>query len=173
MGTEALLPGGKSPSTSASKAGEGFAKELQEQSRPLRQELFTQLLEGLQTGGVGAQIPIIQRSVEQSRVAGSNSLRQLDEQLALSGLAGTPFGERSRAETVRLNEQNTASIPTNIVQQFIGQAPSLVTGTGQTATQGFAAAGSSQAAVRAAQIAAVSQIISSSIEAGSKAAAGA
>lgn len=168
MGTEYLLPGQGKTSTSASKAGEGFARELQTQTRPLRQELFDQLLEGLQTGGVGAQIPIIQRATEASATAGSNSIEQLDEQLALSGLAGTPFGQRTRAESQRLSEANTAAVPTNIIQQFLGQAPQLILGSGQQATQGFAAAGSSQAQIRAAQIAAVSQIISSAISGGSQ-----
>lgn len=172
MGTELFLPGGKSPATQASTTESESAKKLFEETTPVRQELFNQILEGLQTGGIQAKIPIIQSALEQSRGAASNALRQTDESLAQSGLSGTPFGERTRQEGRIQSEAGLAQIPTNVVRDFLGVAPGFTSTTQGQAIQGFTAATASEASVRNAQIAAVAQILASSIQAAGAAGAG-
>lgn len=172
MGTENFLPGGKSPSTSASSALEDIGKQLFTESQPVRQELFGQILEGLQTGGIGAKIPIIQRAVEESRIAQTQSLRQLDDQIAQGRLAGTPFGERLRADANIGANATTSRVPTDVVRDFLGVAPGFTSNAGQQSVAGLGSASSAQAAVRSAQIAAVAQIIAQSMETGQKASQG-
>lgn len=169
MGTEAFLPGGKSPSTEASTNESQIANQLFSESTPVRQELFKQILEGLQTGGVQAKIPIIQSALESSRVAQSNTMKGIDENLATSGLSGTPFGARTRAEAQEAGNQQIGQIPTNIIRDFLSVAPGYSSQASGQALQGLSAVTGSEAAIRNAQIAAVSQILSSSIAAGEKA----
>lgn len=111
---------------------DNMVKELFGQTRPVRNDLFTQLSEALRTGGVGARIPIISRAVEDTKAAGSKALTQTDESLARLGLSGTPFGENIRAQT-RLSSENAVNrVPTDYAQHFIDMAPALVSGqTGQ------------------------------------------
>lgn len=157
---------GGSSQTSASRELEAFTGELREQSRPVRQEVFAQILEGLRTGGIGARIPIIQQAVEASRQATSSALRQLDQSLAQTGLAGTAFGARARGETLLAGEQRTAQLPTELVQQFINTALSQATQTPTTIVQGLGAASQSQAQLQAAQMAQFASLLSALFGAG-------
>jgi hypothetical protein len=100
--------------TSGSAALEAFAKEMQEMSRPVREETFSQVLEGLKTGGIGARIPMITSAVEASPGATSNALRQIDDQNALMGTSGTFTGQRARADALMSGEQRTAQLPTGV-----------------------------------------------------------
>jgi len=113
---------------------QAFTKEIRETSKPVRDEVFSQVLEALKTGGVGAQIPSIQRSVEASKQATSSALRGLDEDLASSGFGRTGFGARARGETLLAGEQATAQIPTLMAQDWLSVAPSLALG---SAAQSF------------------------------------
>lgn len=158
--------GGAGPS--ASKALEAIATQTFEESTPARQELLSQFLEGLRTGGVEARIPIVQRGVEESRAATSGALRQLDEQLALTGMAGTPFGQRIRAETLTAGEQAASRIPLDVIQQFLSQVPGFVTGQQQISVSGLGQAGAAQANVQSAQIAAFAQLMSALTGAGGR-----
>lgn len=106
--------------------------KLYRTAMPLYQELVGQTLEGLRTGGVNAQIPIIQRAVEQSKIAGSNATAQATEGLRGAGLAGTPFGQSIINDTRTAGALQTSRIPSEVVQGFIGGAPGL-------SAQGFSA----------------------------------
>lgn len=114
-----------------------IARQFFAETGPLRTQLNSQFLEAMTTGGSSARMPIIARSQEQSRQATSNSLRSLDSELAQNNLAGTPFGERIRGETVQRGEQQTAMVPTNIVMQMLQQIPGYVTGANQTVVTGL------------------------------------
>lgn len=138
--------GGKgSQSTESSNDLNDIARQFFAETSPLRRNLIGQFDEALTTGGVDARIPLISRSQEQSRQATSNSLRQIDDQLAQNNLAGTPFGERIRAETLQSGEQSTAQIPTNIVMQMLQQIPGFVTGSNQTVVTGLGQAAGAEA----------------------------
>jgi hypothetical protein len=158
---------GGSQQTSGSQELEAFTGELREQSRPVRQEVFNQILEGLKTGGLNAQIPMIQQGVESSRAATSNALRQLDENMAVTGLNRTGFGARARGETLMQGEQRTAQIPFELVQQFITTALGQATGTPTTIVQGLGAASDSQARLGAANTQAQAALMSALFGAGS------
>lgn len=123
---------------SASKDAIKMNKEMFRESTPVRQELLGQTLEALTTGGVGAQIPIIQRAVESSKAALGQGLRSTTENIAqMPGLGGTPFAESMLAQQRVGGEQQIAGIPSQIAQQFAGQAPNLALGFPQIANQGM------------------------------------
>jgi hypothetical protein len=143
--------------TSGSAALEAFAKEMQEMSRPVREETFSQVLEGLKTGGIGARIPMITSAVEASPGATSNALRQIDDQNALMGTSGTFTGQRARADALMSGEQRTAQLPTGLVQAFIQNALGQITGTQQTAVQGYGGAADAQSRMYAANTNAAAQ----------------
>src|SRR5688572_14383634 len=149
--------GGGSENTSGSAALEAFAKEMQEMSRPVRQETFAQVLEGLQTGGVTSKIPQINTAIEASRGATSSSIKQIDEQLAMMGLSNTGTGQKIRAEALAMGEQRTSQIPSELVQQFIQNALGQITGTQQTVVQGYGGAAEAQSRMYAANTSAASQ----------------
>lgn len=153
------LPGGKSAKTGASKSAEAFGESLEAETRGPRQAMFSQIEEALVTGGVGARIPLIQRAVESSRREGSNAMRQTGDQLALSGLAGTPFGEAIRADVGRSSAFQTSLVPSQIIQDLITQGMGFISGGMQVGSGALGSAASAQAAVRAAQIQAVAGII--------------
>jgi hypothetical protein len=81
-----------------------------------------QAAEALKTGGVNANIPSINAAVDASRQSSSQSETQLREQLARSGLAGTPFAETIMAQTQGGDAARTGAIPAEATQAFIGQA---------------------------------------------------
>lgn len=137
--------GGKGGGDASKDLGK-IAKEFFKETKDIRGELEDQFLEALTTGGVGARIPIIEKAQEASRMATSNSLQQLDTQLAQSGLAGTPFGNRIRADALMSGRRETAMIPTNIVGQLLQQVPGYVTGANQTVVSGLGNAASAEAA---------------------------
>lgn len=97
-------------------------------NRDLTSEFMRQLSEALRTGGIGAQIPIIQQAVSGANQATSQALRGTEASLASSGLAGTPYGQRTLAETRMSGAQQAARIPTDYAQQFIGGIPQFTQG---------------------------------------------
>ena len=103
-------------------------KMVREATAPVLKETAGQILEALTTGGIGARLPIAQRSVEASRSATATALRQTGEELTRKGQAGTPFGESLLANLRLAGETGTANIPTDIAQQFISVAPSFALG---------------------------------------------
>lgn len=129
--------GGKSAGARGSAALDKFVSEFAEVSKPARETFFGQLQEALTTGGIGARIPIIQKSVEASKSATSAALRGTEESLARAGIAGDPFGQKVLAGTRLAGETATAQIPINIIQQMISGAQSAVLGSAQTITRGF------------------------------------
>ncbi len=94
--------------------------------QPLNAEFSKQLLEGLRTGGVGAQIPIISKAVEESKRALSGTLQGIEAEMARTGLSGTPFGTRQKAETKRAGEYATSQIPTNYIAELLKLIPGWV-----------------------------------------------
>jgi hypothetical protein len=99
------------------------------QAPGIAKEYGSQINEALKTGGVGAQIPIINRAVENSRQATSNTMRDLDSQFGKFNLSGTPYGEALRANTSLAGEQAAGNIPTDTAKQFIAGALPYMTAT--------------------------------------------
>lgn len=123
------------------------------ESTPLRRETLNQTLEAMRTGGVRAQIPLIQRSVEASRAGQSTALRGLEGQISQApGLGGTPFAARLQAMTRLAGEQQTAGIPTQIAGQMAGQAPNLSLQFPSISNQGLAASGNLSSQLKGQQL---------------------
>ncbi|HXU80084.1 MAG TPA: hypothetical protein VN914_01720 [Polyangia bacterium] len=126
---------GKGGSVKKSSAEEGLlsvASQLINESAPLRKEVLGQTLESMQTGGIGAQLPIVQKGIEASRAATASTLSGLDESLARSGLGRSSAAIANRANTTLTGELATQAIPQDVASQFIAIAPSLTMGfTGQ------------------------------------------
>lgn len=123
------MAGGSSSKTSTGTASSPFAPLLAKFSRafmPAATQLGAQESEALRTGGVNAQIPIINRAVDASRQAGSMTNQQVQESLAKAGLSGSSFGQAIMAQTEQEGNQKTAEIPADIASQFIGIVPGSV-----------------------------------------------
>lgn len=129
-----------------------MAQQFNEETSPLRGEFIGQLMEAITTGGAGAQIPLISKATEQSRLATSQAMKQVDERLAASGLSGTPFGEQTAAQTLLSGELATANIAPNMAMQFIQMIPNFILGLGQTAASAGAGAAGPEATRESAMI---------------------
>lgn len=125
------------------------ATKIVKGTNPVRTELLSQMLEALKTGGVGAQIPLIQRSVEASKQATSNAMVGTTEGLAQSNLVGTPFGQRILAQQRQAGAQQASQIPTQIAGQIAGGAPAFVAAMQGQGLSALTNAGAQQYAVDA------------------------
>jgi hypothetical protein len=92
---------------------------LFKQGKPLVAESSAQQLEALRTGGVGAKIPLIQRSVEASKQATGTALAATKDDLAAAGIGATPFGQNILAQTRMRGEQAASQIPPAIAEDVI------------------------------------------------------
>lgn len=114
-----------------------MAKLFAKETKGARTGLLGTMEEVLSTGG--STVPIISRSVEATRRASSNALRGTDEDLARSGLAGTPYGEGIRAGQRQEGEIAAGNTAQQFAQAVFQMIPGFVLGQGQTATQGLGA----------------------------------
>ena len=132
MGQPTGKGGGTGASSAASDSAVKLAESINAEISPVRGELTSQFLEALKTGGVGAQIPIIQRSIEANRLATQGALgatragtraavseaqsgagranTDVMSQLAAGGLTGTPFAARVQAETATAGRSAVAQL---------------------------------------------------------------
>lgn len=136
--------GGKKENSSETDYLGQYARALFNETSPLRQEYTKQALEGLRTGGIGAQIPLIARAVEASKAQTSQDLLTTQENLNKSRLSSTPFGQAILAGTRIAGNQATARIPTDYAQGFIQQVPGYAMGLTGQAVQGQTGASSNQ-----------------------------
>jgi hypothetical protein len=116
------------------KLGEQFTEE----TAGIRTGLIDQMQEILTTGGTN--LPIISQAVEGTRRASSKALRGTEEELARTGLSGTPFGERIEAEQRTTGDIAAATTKTDIVKQLFSMIPNFVLGQSQTALSGLSGA---------------------------------
>lgn len=101
------------------------------QADPTLSTLFQQIQQALQTGGVGAQVPVIQNAVTNMRNATNQSLNNAKTQLGAVGAGTDPVSQGQFANIAMQGNQQVADIPTQIAQQFISMganlAPSVAT----------------------------------------------
>lgn len=112
-----------------SQAGEklaGVAQRIIRETNPVRREILGQQLEALQTGGVNAQIPIVQRAVDASNRAASQATEAARSDIARTGLAGTPFGANVLANVGLEGRARSAAIPSAIAGSIASGAPAFV-----------------------------------------------
>lgn len=115
-----------------------LANAFAAETRTARKDLIGMMEEVMQTGG--STLPIISAGVERSRQAGSQARQQTAEQLALSDLAGTPFGEKIRADQTLATELAARGVETDFAAQILNMIPNFILGQSQTATSGLAGA---------------------------------
>lgn len=137
MGGGQVGKGGKVKQSDAEQGLLGAAKELISEAKPLRQEVMGQTLEAMRTGGVGAQLPIVQKGMEASRAATSSALTQQAGSLGRQGLGRSSYGNALQASTLLQGELATQAIPQEVAAQFIAGAPSLMMGVGGQGMQGL------------------------------------
>ena len=136
--------GGSNSKTSSGTETSPFAPLIAKFAKsflPAAKTFGAQETEALKTGGVGAQIPIINRAVDASRGAESSANQETQQALARAGLANTSFGASILGNQNMAGRQATAAIPTNIASQFISAVPG-------TASTGVGAASAAASANR-------------------------
>lgn len=97
-------------------------------TKGLNNTLIQQITEALRTGGIGAQLPIVNQAVSGASQATSDALRATQDSLATSGLTRTPYGQSILAGQRQQGAQATARIPTDYASQYIAQAPQMSQG---------------------------------------------
>lgn len=129
--------GGKVNRSSAETGLLDIASSLINDSAPLRKEVIGQTTEAMQTGGIGARLPIVQKGIEASRSATSSALAGLGEEAARGGYSRNSFNQALQAQTQLQGNLATEAIPQQAAEQFIAIAPTLTTGLSGQALQGF------------------------------------
>ena len=120
------MGGGSSSKTSTGTESSPFAPLIAKFAKsflPAARTFGAQETEALKTGGVNAQIPIINRSVDASRGAESSQNQETQQALARAGLDRTSFGAQILGDQNLKAREDTAAIPTNIASQFISAVP--------------------------------------------------
>ena len=123
MGSSSVGAGKSKAEGKMSKFATTMMKEFWAETRETRQTYQDQMQELLTTGGVGARVPIIARAEEAQRTATSQAIGSVDERLAQKGLAGTPFGEAIRAQTVQQGASTVAGVGPGMAAQWLQTIP--------------------------------------------------
>lgn len=146
--------GSSSSETSATRALADISEQIWTEAKPGFTELVNQGLEAWKTGGTGASLPMVQRAVESSKVAGSQAMKQAESSLAGSGLAGTPYGESILAQTGLDSELAASNAGMDIGKYIMSMLPGLVTGGQSNAFSGLGNTAAAQASMKNANTAA-------------------
>jgi len=134
--------------------------DIYQTGKPNFVELNRQLNEALTTGGVNARIPLITAAQAQSRDATARALLGTEQQLARTGLARTPYGASTLAQTRLAGEQATQMIPSQVASQIIGMGPQVALGPLAPAVSGMGQAAGIQAQQNIAKAGQQTQLLS-------------
>lgn len=110
-----------------------------------REALFGMGEELITTGGIGANIPLINRALERTRLASSTAQQGTEANLARTGLTGTPFGQNILAEGARAGEMAAANVPTDFYANTLNLITNAMLGQGTQAMGGMGAAAGAEA----------------------------
>lgn len=135
------MGGGKGSSKTSSYAADtlaNLATAFSEETSDVRSGLVNAMENVLTTGGTN--LPIISRSVEASRQAGSKALEGVTERLAQAGLSGTPEGESIRAKTAMRGDISAGQTGQQLAQGIFNAIPNFILGQQQAAFSGLAGA---------------------------------
>ena len=120
-------------------------QELFGETKGLRNTLIEQMTELLQEGGIGAQIPIINRAVDASARATGGALRDLDSDLSSQGLTGTPFGEAMKAQLGSEGKFAQSQVPLGIWTEMVKAIPGFLSNLTNAGIGGYSAAAQAEA----------------------------
>jgi len=127
------MGGSKKGGTAGIKQAQFLRRNLANEIKGPRRSLINQFSEALRTGSIGAQNPLIQKSVEASRIAGSQAQSATAESLGQAGITG-PQAQRILADQRTSSDLATSRIPAQATQSVLSLAPSFLQGqTGQVA----------------------------------------
>jgi hypothetical protein len=122
-----------------------LAKQFNSETQDLRQGIISELTDALGGGVSGAQQSLISQSIENSLQAGAQARGQVSDELARTGLSGTPFGISQLASTISQGNQATSQIGPQLKNQMynqaLQQAASFVLGQSATSMSGLGTAG--------------------------------
>jgi len=135
---------GKSSSSTSSPTANtlaALASQFARETAPVRNTLLADMESVLKGGNFRANQPIIGKAVESSMQAASRARRETSDELARTGLAGTPFGVGELAKVIQEGEQKTSQIApqmqydiNNLLLQMI---PNFILGQASNATSGL------------------------------------
>ena len=134
----------KSTSSTSNPYAAGLAAighQMYGMAKPTMEALASQTQEGLQTGGVNAQIPATNAAVASAREAYSAHRQDLKNQLASSGLSGSSFEQEILGSDQASGSQHIAALPTDITQNFLKTGIPTVSGIGSGGVNAIATAG--------------------------------
>lgn len=97
---------------------EEFARRYESELSPLRGQFMSQLLSGLQTGGVGTSLPILNQAQTQAQDALSRTMRSLKSR----GGTDDPVIQRLLKQVGLEGESYNANIGPEFVQNFLKMA---------------------------------------------------
>jgi hypothetical protein len=111
-------------------------------AKPMMQQLGSQFLEAMRTGGVNSFLPWITRALDASRSSASQGLQDTRQNLARTGEGASSFGQQE-LDTAKTSAGDQANqIPSQMIMDFLKGAPSFAMGTSKLASGNLAAAGS-------------------------------
>lgn len=120
-----------------------FVTQFEGETRGVRQNLLSQINEAMSTGGIGARAPIIGSATTQLQNSIAQALSGTRNDLARSGNAGTPFGDRALAGQRMTGATQISAVGPNIAQSMIQQGGSSIGGTIQSILGALAGQGNS------------------------------
>lgn len=105
-------------------------------AKPVLNEIGAQILEALQTGGVNARIPIMQRTVEAGRHASAQASQNAENAVARGNYG--PYGRMLTENVAQQGEFNTSQSAMQVIQQLMNMAPDfgLLRGSGAFGASG-------------------------------------
>lgn len=104
----------------------GIGAQLFNEGTPNRQAILGQTGDLLRTGATpGSQVPVIQRAVEQQKMATSQSLRDAQDNIAGAGLSGTPWAQGIEAGITSQGNAAQADAATQVGQNFLQMGSNL------------------------------------------------
>ena len=149
---------GKGEAKGARRDSRSQRKEAQRRQNligPIEQELAAQTLEALQTGGVGARIPIAQRAVEQAHAATSAARQNTLEAMAQAGLTNTPFQQQILSMQELEGQLAARQAERGPAESLIAGAPGLALGQAPFIMGGFQGAAQGRLGVARHQLSAL------------------
>ena len=103
-----------------------FAQNLLNQTALPRKDLMSQITDLLQSGGVGARVPVVQRAVEAQTAAAGQAATVNRQNTARAGLSGSAFDVSNQLGMNTQNASQIASIGPNMAAQIYQTAPGII-----------------------------------------------
>lgn len=111
-------------------------------AKPLLQQMGSQFLEALRTGGINSFIPWISRAMDTVRRSSSQGIENLRQNEARTGQAGSTFGQQAITSAQTQAGEEANNTPEQMIMQWIQQAPGFAGNLAARATGSLSSAAS-------------------------------